>query len=131
LYYVLDKNEIQSIFLQYFTLGLCTVTVQYGCMGKTPVPSSPQTCKLMAVIFTAINRIDTVNFSRIMGIRVHGLQIAHFGYNNVQRKGKLPTWLQVVNRRKSLQGDTTRKRFNNTIKTSMRDKPSSRLWNPK
>jgi hypothetical protein len=33
-----------------------------------------------------------------------------------------------VNRRKSLQGDTARKRFSNTIKTSMRNEPSSRLY---
>ena len=34
--------------------------VRYGCTGKTSVPSSPQTCEL-----TAVNRIETVNFSRI------------------------------------------------------------------
>ena len=39
--------------------------VWYSCMGKTPVQSSPQTCKLMAVIFMAINHIDTINFSHI------------------------------------------------------------------
>ena len=39
--------------------------VRYGCTGKTPVPSSPQTCELTAVILTAVNRIETVNFSRI------------------------------------------------------------------
>ena len=60
--------------------------VQYGCMGKTPVLSSPQTCKLTAIILTpyilAVLRHHT-------GIRVHGLQIVHFGYNNVQISWKV------------------------------------------
>ena len=42
--------------------------VRYGCTGKTPVPSRLQIYKLTAVIFTAVNRIDSVNFSRITAL---------------------------------------------------------------
>ena len=42
--------------------------VRYGCTGKTPVPSRLQIYKLTAVIFTAVNRIETVNFSRITAL---------------------------------------------------------------
>ena len=50
--------------------------VRYGCTGKTHVPSSLQTCKLTAVIFTAVNRIDIVNFSRITAsVRVYGCMV--------------------------------------------------------
>ena len=37
-------------------------------MGKTPVPSRLQIYKLMAVIFMAINCIETVNFSCITAL---------------------------------------------------------------
>ena len=42
--------------------------VRYGCKGKTPVPSRLQIYKLTAVIFTAVNRIYSVNFSRITAL---------------------------------------------------------------
>ena len=47
----------------------CTIQfVQYGCMGKTSVPSRLQIYKLTAIIFTAINHIDTINFSLITAL---------------------------------------------------------------
>ena len=42
--------------------------IRYGCTGKTPVPSRLQIYKLTAVIFTAVNRIYSVNFSRITAL---------------------------------------------------------------
>ena len=60
---------------------------------KTPVPSSPQTCKL-----TAVNRIDTINFSRITatGIRVHSLELAYFGYKKHQKKNSYYKPMKLV-----------------------------------
>ena len=50
-------------------VGLRTIQfVRYGCIGKTPIPYRLQIYKLTAVIFMAINRIETVNFSRITAL---------------------------------------------------------------
>ena len=72
-----SSKGVEALPLFFFkapTIGLRTVTVQYGlygtvCTGKTPVPSRLQIYKLTAVIFTAVN-IDSVNFSRITAL--HG-----------------------------------------------------------
>ena len=58
--------------------------VRYGYTGKIPVPSSSQTCKLTAVIITAVNRIDTVIFSRIT---------ASYGYTGA-RSALSSFWVQ-------------------------------------
>ena len=66
---VAASGSLEMIALSRAAHRNCTIRfVRYGCMGKTPIPSRLQIYKLTAVIFTAINRIYSVNFSRITAL---------------------------------------------------------------